>query len=526
MFEQEEEISLLTVLSEDGTSVNWKDGDKVAIFDGKAVREFTATPDENDPSTATLTGKALPAETYTAFYLYSESLNDSSITFSIPETQAATAGSFESGINPSWAQTTAGSMTLNFSNLAALVKFTVKEDFDGISELTLSSNGSGTLSGPMTYTIGTGLAASEGASSSVTLEGNFSAGTYYFLVSPGTLEKGLNISYTTADGKKHAKYSSGAVTFEAGTVTDLGTLSKSDLAEVLTNTAFISKVAGIVPGIGWTVNNDGTVSLTDGNKAAIAAVTALDLSRAYLYDLSGIEHFTGLTSLKCPGNGLTTLDVSGLTDLTELDCSSNRISELDVSGLTKLTKLECYNNNMSKLNVSGLENLTYLDCSMNSGLETLDVSSLTSLEELDCSGDSISELNLSGLTKLAELNCSSNKLSELDVSTLSLKSLSCSNNNLTALDVSALSELTKLDCYENQMTALDITKNPDLEELSCGSQTSDGTTSQTLELTLTADQLTTFNNDEWSSDNIGVTFNTGSIDASHEGFEDGGSVSW
>lgn len=47
----------------------------------------------------------------------------------------------------SWAQTTADNMTLNFSNLASLVKFTVGDNFGDVDALTLSSNGRGTLSG-------------------------------------------------------------------------------------------------------------------------------------------------------------------------------------------------------------------------------------------------------------------------------------------------------------------------------------------------------------------------------------------
>ena len=505
-FEQAEGISLFTVLGDDGTSVNWKDGDKVAIFDGTAVREFTATPDADNPTTAKLTGKALSADTYTAFYPYSESLPiiGDSITFSIPETQTATAGSFESGINPSLAQTKADSKTLIFSNLASLVKFTVGDDFDGISELTLSSNGSGTLSGSMTYAIEDGsLTAQEGASS-VTLEGSFeNSKTYYFLVSPGTLEKGLNISYTTADGKKYAKYSSEAVTFKAGTITDLETLSESDLVEVLTNTAFIAKVDEKVPDISWTVNNDGTVSLTDVNKAAMDKVTELNLSGAGLSDLSGIEYFTGLTSL---------------------NCSSNHISELDVSNLTKLTRLTCYYNNMSKLNISGLENLTELDCSMNYSLDKLDVSSLTNLTYLDCSSNSISELDLSGLTELATLNCSVNELSKLDVSTLTLLySLTCSENNLTELDVSALGELTKLYCNGNQMTVLDITDNTKLLELRCGNQQED------LDLTLLDTQEPMWSSD-WQDDsfnsNVKTIFMTNSVGASHGDYATDSSFAW
>lgn len=166
----------------------------------------------------------------------------------------------------------------------------------------------------------------------------------------------------------------------------------------------------------WKKESNGRVKLSPENRAAMAAVTKLDLGGKGLTDLSDIEWFTGLTHLPCISNQLTSLDISTCTALTELDCQDNQLTALDVSENTALTELDCLNNQLISLNVSGC----------------------------------------TALTKLY-----------------------CSNNQLSVLDVSGC-------------TALGST-------LVCGNQTSDGSTPQTLTLTLTAAQQTKWES-EWSKD--------------------------
>lgn len=57
----------------------------------------------------------------------------------------------------------------------------------------------------------------------------------------------------------------------------------------------------------------------------INAVTELDVSNKGIKDLTGIEHFTKLTSLNCSNNALTSLDISNLTELSQLACYGNDI---------------------------------------------------------------------------------------------------------------------------------------------------------------------------------------------------------
>ncbi|MBR5690179.1 MAG: leucine-rich repeat domain-containing protein, partial [Prevotella sp.] len=87
---------------------------------------------------------------------------------------------------------------------------------------------------------------------------------------------------------------------------------------------------------------------TDGNdylsNEEIAAVTNIDVIKKSIADLTGIEHFTALKNLRCTGNQLTSLDVSGNTELTYLECSENQLTELNVSQNKKLTELWCDGN--------------------------------------------------------------------------------------------------------------------------------------------------------------------------------------
>ena len=273
---------------------------------------------------------------------------------------------------------------------------------------------------------------------------------------------------------------------------------------------------------------DGRNVITDD---LIAQVTAMDVSKEYIYSLKGIEFFTALTWLKCNGTSMTELNVSGCTELKVLQCSdndqlttlyasgcsklesllcgnnplttlnisgctalrdlnctnnklfalhvfgcskleglycnNNQLSALDVSGCTALTQLSCGNNQLTALNVSGCTALTSLYCNKNQ-LTSLDVSGCPALTSLYCNENQLTALNVSGCTSLQVQTCSYNQLTTLNVSECTaLTQLSCSNNQLTALDVSGCPALTSLYCNDNQLTSLDVSNNTALEVLSC-----------------------------------------------------------
>lgn len=496
-----------TRTSLDGTDVYWTEGDKVAINDGTDTNEFTATTVSG--SSATLTGEAALADTYIAFYPNKilESITDGYITFTLPAEQTATANGFAEELNPSWAQTTAeDGNTLQFHNLCALVKFTINDGFD-VSGFTLKSANGELLAGRQYYQPSSnGRVFLEDDVTEVLLKGDFAAGeTYYFVVNPVTLTNGFSLVYTNNAGRIFSKSISQSVTFEAAKITNLGTLSTSSFEEqVIDNKAFIDAVGEQVE---WTTNEDGTVSLTPENLAAIENVTSLDVSEKSLSDLSGIEYFVNLISLDCKKNNLTSLDVSNLTKLTALTCNDNQLTSLNVSSLTKLSILYCQNNQ----------------------LKTLDVSQNTALWNLNCSNNQLSELDVANNPKLQTLSCADNRLEALDIEkNTSLSTLYCNNNQLAELSVSKNTMLTKLYCYANRMSELDVKKNLKLKALYCGAQTTDGSTPQTLKLTLPADLKDVW--DKGASVSTGwndhVDVKTDGMNSSHGGFGDGGTVEW
>ena len=500
-----------TSLADDGHAVNWTLNDLVAIYDGtETICKFEAT--EVNGSNATLEGEAAKADTYTAFYPYTDdgtlTFGDGTITFTLPAGQTATAGGFAEGLNPSWAQATGGSNQLQFHNLCALVKFTVGDDMAGEGTFTLKeANATKALAGSLTYAIGGDGEASVGsnASAEVKLSGIFEAGkTYYFVVAPATLEAGLSLFYKGSEGATYRRAGASSVTFKAGKVTDLGTLTLGGFTEAITNSTFIRALGQN----GYTLeqNADGSVTLTDKYKQQLASITSLYLGGGGIGDLSDLRYFTGLIELRCPSNELKTLDVSMLTNLTTLYCSLNQLETLDVSMLTNLTTLYCNYNQLETLDVSGLTNLTTLNCNYNQ-LETLDVSGLTGLVNFQCSDNLLTGLNVSNLTQLQTLTCSNNQLTALPVENLTnLTTLYCNNNQLTALSVGSLTHLGVLNCHDNRLTELDITSVTSLNGLYCGNQTNAAGEPQTLTLILTSAQETKWNS-AWKNwkDNANVT---------------------
>ena len=199
----------------------------------------------------------------------------------------------------------------------------------------------------------------------------------------------------------------------------------------------------------------------------IAATTSLNVSRTKIADLTGIEHFTALTGLRCDGNQLTSLDVSQNTALTRLYCYGNQLTSLDVSQNTALEYLNCYWNQLTSLDVSQNTALEYLNCYWNQ-LTALDVSNNTALTYLGCDNNQLTSLDVSKNAALQTLYCYDNQLTSLDVSgCTALTVLDCYDNQLTSLDVSKNTALTYLSCEDNQLTALDVSKNTALTSLSC-----------------------------------------------------------
>lgn len=462
-----------------GNEVHWTEGDKIALWDGPTMREFTA--ETINGSEATFTGEATPGANYTAFYPLSAVVEKDGLTihYTVPAEQTAVAGTFANQLAPSVAKATGGSTNLVFENLCALVKFTVSTNMAGEGTFTLvGGKATEALAGKLSYnTLEGDLTATEPATR-ITLTGNFTAGkAYYFVVMPGFLANGFSLLYEDSKSKLYRKATGKSVTLQAGHILNLGPLALTGFDKAVT-TGMVEDDSSL-----GTRNADGTTTLTPLGFEGVSALTTLTLNSARMTTLAGIGHFGSLKELQCQNNKLTSLNLSGLSNLVSLSCGSNPLTSLNFSGLTSLTKLVCYNNKLTSLNFDDLTGLEYLDCGANP-LTSLDVSQLTSLKTL---------------------NCYSNQLATLDVSRLTnLTRLECYDNQLTTLDVSQLTNLTRLECHDNQLPALDITPLTGLTELVCGHQDQGNLT---LVLTLTVAQKTKWDS-TWSSEleNTHVTF--------------------
>ncbi|MEO8067261.1 MAG: T9SS type A sorting domain-containing protein [Flavobacteriales bacterium] len=213
---------------------------------------------------------------------------------------------------------------------------------------------------------------------------------------------------------------------------------------------------------------------------SVAALTYMNVSGAWIYDLDGIQYFTGLQALVCSYNYLTTLpalpdaiinldcrsnDLVSMTSLpnslTQLFCFDNQLTSLPALPPT-LDWLVCYDNALTSL--PALPNsITQIACSDNglTGLPALPLS----LEVLLCANNPLLTTMPALPGNLYNLSCDNNGLTAMPALPASLTQLSCNNNALTALPTLPAS-LIQLHCDANDLTTLPALP-PQLKFLYC-----------------------------------------------------------
>ena len=226
----------------------------------------------------------------------------------------------------------------------------------------------------------------------------------------------------------------------------------------------------------------------------IAAVKSIYCEDKAVKTLKGIEFFTNLENLYCPGNLFTELDFSNNTKLKELSVAQcSDLASLNVSGCSALVRLTCSScTNLSSLNVTGcsaLEFITCYGCKMLTGVDLstcvallnmnfcccynltgVDVSSCPELIYLYCEDcNALTSVNVGGCSKLQYIDCDRCLLKSLDVSTCtSLVNIDIDYCGLTELVLGSHPDLVQVSCMENDITYLDLSKCPKLEHLWCG----------------------------------------------------------
>jgi hypothetical protein len=175
-------------------------------------------------------------------------------------------------------------------------------------------------------------------------------------------------------------------------------------------------------------------------------------------NLEGIAYFTNLKELRCNGNLIQSLDLSGLANLDKVFCQDNRIESLNVSN-TNLVFLNAGSNRIASLsdisfNEGGLDTLI-LSYNL---LTSIDASDLPdTIWTLNFSNNQVTDVNLTGINWLTKVFCAYNQLTHIDTSGLTyLNYLSCGNNQLTTFDFMQNEYLEYLYCTNNLITSLDL----------------------------------------------------------------------
>lgn len=215
-----------------GTEVHWTDGDCVGVIDkGNYINKFESV--SINGSSASFEGLVETGTTdfYAVYPFQSVTSADASNVFvNLPSDQSPSAGTFANNLNLSVAK---GSRTigqdkvegLTFKNVCGLIQFTVPQRLNAVSKVTFKADNR-SLSGDLTLSKSDLQTISEisNGSNTVTMEGNFEAGsTFYFVVAPGDI-KGFSISVVTDNGATFSKTSVKTISVEAGKKRNLGVI--------------------------------------------------------------------------------------------------------------------------------------------------------------------------------------------------------------------------------------------------------------------------------------------------------------
>ena len=228
--EGDEQSTRAAISTSDSKVINWESNDQISIFDGTNNKQFTLKDGKGTPN-ATFTGEALESGSYTAVYPYQStaSLSGDDVTnVTLPATQNATDNSFDKNAALMMAQS--DNTTLNFKNVVGYVK--VKPKF-ACSKIVLQAAGASEyLAGRCTLSYGEGMpsiAFTSEQSTSITLSGNITANTAYYIAVPAvTLSAGWSISFTDNTGDVYTRTGSNSITFKRNTIINLGEFSRTD----------------------------------------------------------------------------------------------------------------------------------------------------------------------------------------------------------------------------------------------------------------------------------------------------------
>ncbi len=219
----------MTKTSLQGSTVNWTSDDEIAVFDNvNYPNKFTIT--SVDGSDAVFEGLVSVGTTdFYAVYPYSsaKSIDASNITVTLPAAQTSAAGTFAeehnisvaSGVKVPGEESVEG---IRFDNVCGLIRFTVPQRIAAVKNVVFKAENRSLAGDLVISKDGLKVESVSNGTNSVSMSGDFAAGsTFYFVVAPGEVN-GFSITVTAQNGATYSKVSSKSFTVEAAAMKNLG----------------------------------------------------------------------------------------------------------------------------------------------------------------------------------------------------------------------------------------------------------------------------------------------------------------
>lgn len=190
---------------------------------------------------------------------------------------------------------------------------------------------------------------------------------------------------------------------------------------------------------------------------AAAYTGEINISReTSITDITGIEYFTGLTSLKAEDGYFGNFDVAALKSLQYLQIVNTRVSYLDISNLKDLKTAALSRNQLTELIVAGNASIKNLWCDTNQ-LTQLDLTGCTALATLVCSFNQLSSLTIPECP-LVTLAAHQNPIGAIELAHVAktLDTINLTNCGLNALDCSGATKLTYVECSDNPYSSAPV----------------------------------------------------------------------
>ncbi len=189
-----------TSLAENGKSIVWSTSDEINVFSGEGFAtntKFTVSSVAREGLEATFDGLGQVSNEYYALFPYQSTATitgEGVITAELPSSQAAVAGSFGQAANIAVAHIS-GNDELVFKNVGALLGVTVEDA--NITHVKVETLGGEYLSGTAQINYNSGAPTVNVTSGNTYVESDVNgAGTYYFIVFPGSYAGGFKVSLT------------------------------------------------------------------------------------------------------------------------------------------------------------------------------------------------------------------------------------------------------------------------------------------------------------------------------------------